>query len=145
MGLTVLNTKSCRITEKTLRLLLASQRLTSVNLHSVNSFSDQFISSILQTGSLSWLQQLILQQCSSITVSGVSLLLGSPGPLSSLSCWGCSLLGEQDRRLLEQRLQEENMELSLDWRARGLMDVEEMEDFPDLEEDREDLLALLIL
>jgi len=143
--LSVLNTKSCRITEPTLRLLLASRRLTAVNLHSVNSFNDQFIFSVLQAGYLSILQQLILQECSCISAGGILLLLSSPGPLSSLSCWGCSLLGDKERRVLEHRVQEENLQLSLDWRARGLLDVEDMEDIPDLEEDREDLLALLIL
>merc|ERR1712080_2885 len=88
-SLTILNTKSCRITDQSLRQLLTSQRLRAIHLHSVPSFSDHLLFSILQVGAQGNLEQLRLQQCNSISVTGLSLLLSCPSPLSRLSCWGC--------------------------------------------------------
>lgn len=63
IDLSILNTIGCRITEETLRLLLASHSLRTIHFQFIASITDQFFLSIIQDNPLDHLDQIILQQC----------------------------------------------------------------------------------
>ena len=136
-SLTLLNTRLCRVTETTLRSLLSSPPLSSLHLHSLPCLSDQLLLSLLQAGRLSCLSSATLQYCPNLSAVGLSLLLASPSPLSSLYCWQCGLR-EEEREAVSEAVMEARLDLSLDWSRRGATGEEEAvdphRDLPDLEE-----------
>jgi len=141
-SLIVLNTKSCRITESTLRSLLTSPRISNLQLTSVAAFTDNFLFTMLQAGRLSCLREASFQHLPGLSAVGISLLLASPSPLASLASWGCPLT-DQEREAVVKAASEANLDLSFDWRGRDVAEEELLEELPDLE-DMEDLLAQLI-
>jgi len=136
--LTILNTKGCRITEATLRLLLTSRYLSQLTLQAVDTLTDQFLTSLLQANPMDHLHTLVLQQCHSISPVILNVLVGLVSPLSSLTLASCGMVEEEDRDKLEQMVWEHNMELELKWCSSRLvpllLEQEHFEEFELIED-----------
>eukprot|EP00092_Neocalanus_flemingeri_P026650 GFUD01028891.1.p1 GENE.GFUD01028891.1~~GFUD01028891.1.p1 ORF type:complete len:531 (+),score=132.72 GFUD01028891.1:105-1697(+) len=123
LDLSILNTKGCRITEETLRLLLASQSLQTIHFQFIASISDQFLLSIIQDNPLDNLDQFILQQCHNITVNTLTLLLSCAAQLATLSCWSCAMVGEASRDQIGQIIKEDNLDVHFQWYSSRLVPI----------------------
>ena len=105
------------------------------------AFTDQLVFALLQEGRLAFLESLVVQHCPGLTAVGISLLLATSSPLTTLACWGCSL-AEEEKEAVTRASREANLNLNIDWKGRDTVE-EVMDDMPDLE-DMEEILAQLL-
>lgn len=123
IDLSILNTKGSRITEETMRLLLASHALRAVHFQFISSITDQFFLSLVQDNPLEHLDQLVLQQCHNITINTITLLLSCTPHLSTMSVWSCAMVGEGARDLALQILREDNLDVQFQWYSSRLVPI----------------------
>lgn len=121
--LTILNTKGCRITDETLRLLLASHYLRTVHFQFITTITDQFLLSIVQDNPLDLLDQITLQQCHNITINSLTLLLSCAAQLATLSCWSCAMVGEAAEDQIVNILREDNLDVQFHWYSSRLVPI----------------------
>ena len=61
------------------------------------------------------LQEIVLDHCQSVTVSSLWYLLEQPNDLTSIQCWQCKQIYQNDKDEIKRTIKEENLSVYFEW------------------------------
>ena len=61
------------------------------------------------------LQEIVLDHCQNITVSSLWYLLEQPNDLTSIQCWQCKQIYQNDKDEIKRTIKEENLSVYFEW------------------------------
>ena len=61
------------------------------------------------------LQEVVFDHCQNITVASLWHLLEQPNDLTSIQCWQCKQINQNDKDEIKRTIKEENLEVYFEW------------------------------